>query len=121
MPQNVENPLNPVVAHYLLIVEQHGEFLRKACMIGALLLNTAHEFLMRQAFSIQRELAGMTDDTSHLKWVFEESSMHVLLSFKVITNNDTELAFSHLGSLGIKDISQEIICPLNGHWIVGDI
>lgn len=51
-------------------------------MIGALLLNTANVFLMRQAILIEREIASMTDDTSHLNWVFEKSFLGVLLSFK---------------------------------------
>lgn len=59
----------------------------------------------------------MTDDALHLNRVFEESFMLVLLSFEVITNNDIELYFSHLWSLGIRDISYEIICPHDGHWI----
>lgn len=73
-------------------------------MIGPLQLNTAHVFLMRQAFLMEREIAGMTDDALHLNWVFEKSFMRVLLSFEVITNNDIELAFSHLWSQGIKNL-----------------
>lgn len=41
----------------------------------------------------------MTDDALHLNWVLQESLMRLVLSFQVITNNDTELAFSHLWSL----------------------
>ena len=40
MLQNAANPLQPVAAHYLLIVKQREEFLLKACMIGTLQLNT---------------------------------------------------------------------------------
>lgn len=72
-------------------------------MIGTLQLNAAHVFLMRQAFLMEREIAGMTDDALHLNWVFEKSSMRVLPSFDMITNNDIELAFSHLWSQGIKN------------------
>lgn len=44
----------------------------------------------------------MTDDALHLNWVFEKSFMQAPLSLEVITNNDIELAFSHLWSQGIK-------------------
>lgn len=56
------------------------------------------------SFLDRGEIAGMTDDALHLNWVFEKSFMLVLLSLEVITNNDIELAFSHLWSQGIKDI-----------------
>ena len=73
-------------------------------MIATLQLNTPHVFLMRQAFLIERGIAGMTDDALHLNWVFEKSFKRVLLSFEVITNNDIELALSNLWSQGIKDV-----------------
>lgn len=53
MQQNVDNLLQPVAAHYLLIVKQHMEFLWEAGMIGTLQLNMLHVFLMRQAFLLE--------------------------------------------------------------------
>lgn len=58
MQQNVENLLQPVAVHYLLIVKQHNMFLWKACMISTLQLNMLYVFLMRQAFLIE-------DDSRH--------------------------------------------------------